>query len=152
MPRLTNPPWELRLARASFPESNVQYGYDVVEPPTQCPAWQPCRGGGCLAGLGFVLTMGSRSRRRRRRRVSRLAGAHHWIGLGLGHPVAWSGESCLAHRHDGSIPLDYDRADRRTIGNDALSRPDGAGLGRLLDHIFLRVLQAGSSAHHRHLN
>ena len=152
MPRLTNPPLELRLARASSLESNVQYGYYVVEPTTQCPAWQSCRGGGCLAGVGFVFTMGSCSRRRMRRRVSRLAGAHYWTGLGLGYSVAWPGESCLAHSHDGSIPLDYDRADRRTIGNDALSRSDGTRLGCLLDHVFLWVLQASPSAHHPRIN
>ena len=111
MSLLTNTPLELTLARASSMESNVQYGQHVVEPPTQCPAWQPCRGSGCMAGMGLVLILGSRSRRSGRRGISNLAGAYYWAGLGLGHSIAWHRESCVAHRHDGSGPLDYDGAD-----------------------------------------
>jgi len=129
-----------------------QYGHHVVEPPNQCTAWQPRRGGGCLAGLGLVLTLGNLSRRSRRRRVSNLAGAHDWIGLGLGHPVAWRGESCVAHRHNGSGPLDHDGADRRTTGDDPLSRSDGTPFGNLLDHSLLWALQTSRPAHRRLLN
>ena len=145
-------PSELTLARASSKENNSQYGYHVVEPPTQCPAWQPRRGGGCLAGVGLVLTLGSLSRRRRRRRVSDLAGAHGWTGLGLGHPVAWPGEPCVAHRHNGSGPLDHDGTDRRTNGDDPLSRCDGTPLGDLLDNDLPWALQASRPAHHRLIN
>ena len=151
-PPLTTTPSELTLARTSSTENNTQYGHHVVEPPNQCTAWQPRRGGGCLAGLGLVLTLGSLSRRRRRRRVSNLAGAHDWTGLGLGHPVAWRGESCVAHRHDGSGPLDHDRADRRTNGDDPLSRCDGTPLGGLLDHSLLWALQTSRPAHRRLIN
>ena len=133
-------------------ENNIQYGHHVVEPPTQCPAWQPRRGGGCLAGMGLVLTLGSLSRRWRRHRVSDLEGAHDWTGLGLGHPVARRGESCVANRHDGSGPLDHDRADRRTNGDDPLSCSDGTRLSGLLDNFFLWVLQANRSAHYRIIN
>ena len=152
IPPLTTTPSELTLARASSTENNTQYGHHVVEPPTQCTAWQSRRGGGCLAGVGLVLTLGSLSRRRRRRRVSNLAGAHDWTGLGLGHPVAWRGESCVAHRHDGSGPLDHDRADRRTNGDDPLSRSDGTPLGGLLDHVLLWALQTSRPAHRRLIN
>jgi hypothetical protein len=123
-----------------------------VEPPTQCPAWQPRRGCGCLAGVGLVLTLGSLSRRRRRRRVSYLAGAYGWTGLGLGHPVAWPGEPCVAHRHNGSGPLDHDGTDRRTNGDDPLSRCDRTPLGDLLDNDLLWALQASRPAHHRLIN
>ena len=140
------------LARASFTESTAQHGHLLVEPPTQRFAWQPCRGGGRLAGVGLILTLGSRAGRGKCRRISYLAGAHHRAGVGLGHPVAWPGESCLAHRHDGSVPLDYDRADRRTIGNDALSCSDRTRLSCLLDHLFLWILQTSPSVHYRSIN
>ena len=152
LPPLTTTPSELTLARTWSTENNTQYGHHVVEPPNQCTAWQPRRGGGCLAGLGLVITLGSLSRRRSRRRVSSLAGAHDWTGLGLGHPVAWRGESCVAHRHDGSGPLDHDRADRRTNGDDPLSRCDGTSLGGLLDHSLLWALQTSRPAHRRLIN
>ena len=54
---------------------HTQYGHRVVEPPAQCLVWQPRCGGGCLAGVGLVLTLGNFSRRRKHRRVSNLAGA-----------------------------------------------------------------------------
>jgi hypothetical protein len=131
---------------------NAQHGHLLVESPTQRFAWQPCCGGRRMVGVGLILTLGSRSGRGKRCRISYLAGAHHWAGMGLGHPVAWPGESCLAHRHDGSVPLDYDRADRRTIGNDALSCSDGTRLGCLLDHLFLWILQTSPSVHYRPIN
>ena len=151
-PPLTTTPSELTLTRASSTENNTQYGHHMVESPTQCPAWQPRRGGWRLVGVGLVLTLGSLSRRRRRRSISDLAGAHDWTGLGLGHPVAWPGESCMAYRHDGSGSLDYDRAYGRTTGNDPLSRSGGARLGGLLDNFLLWVLQASRSAHHRFIS
>ena len=117
---------------------HTQYGHHVVEPPAQCLAWQPRCGGGCLAGVGLVLTLGNFSRRR----VSDLAGAHDWTSLGLGHPLAWPGESCMAYRHDGSGPLDHDGADRRTDGDNSLSRSDGNHLGGLLGNDLLWALQA----------
>jgi len=150
IPPLTNTQLELTLARASSTENNGRYGHHVVEPPTQCPAWQPRRGDGCLAGVGLVFTLGSLSRGRRRRRISDLAGAHNWFSLGLGHPVAWPGESCVADHHDDSGPLDHDRADRRTNGDDPLSRSDRTPLGGLLDNDLLWALQASQPAH-RHL-
>jgi hypothetical protein len=121
---------------------HTQYGHHVVEPPAQCLAWQPRCGGGCLAGVGLVLTLGNFSRRRKHRRVSDLAGAHDWTGLGLGHPLAWPRESCMAYRHDGSGPLDHDGADRRTDGDNSLSRSDGNHLGGLLGNDLLWALQA----------
>ena len=124
----------------------------MVEPPTQCPAWQSCRRGGGLAGVGLASSLGSLSHYWSRRRTSDLAGADDWIGLGLDDPVAWPGESCLAHRHNGSVPFGHDGADRRTIGDDALSRSDGTCFRRLLDYIFLWVLQASPSAHRRLTN
>ena len=151
-PPLTTTPSELTLTRASSTENNTQYGHHMVESPTQCPAWQPRRGGWRLVGVGLVLTLGSLSRRRRRRSISDLAGAHDWTGLGLGHPVAWRGKSCVAHRHDDSGPLDHDRADRRTNGNDPFSRSHRTRLGDLLDNFFLWVLQANRSAHYRIIN
>ena len=117
-----------------------------MEPSIQCPARQSRRSGGRLAGVGLVLTMGSVSGCRRSRRISRLAGAHSRAGLGLGHPLARAGESCLAHRHNGSDPLDHGGADRRANGDDALSGFDGTLLGGLLDHVFLWILQASQSA------
>ena len=78
-----------------------------------------------------------------------MAGADDWTGVGLGNPITRPGESCLAHRHDGSGPFDYDRADRRTIGDDALSRTDGARLSGFLDHILLWILQTSPPAHRR---
>jgi hypothetical protein len=131
----------------------------------QHPVWSP-RGGApksmhCLAVSswrrvpgwpGLVLTLGSLFRRRRSRRVSNLAGAHDWSGLGLGHPVAWRGESCVAHRHDGSGPLDHDRADRRTNGDDPLSRCDGTSLSGLLDHSLLWALQTSRPAQRSLIN
>src|ERR1051325_129466 len=54
-------------------------------------------------------------------------GTHDRTGLGLGYPVAWGGESCLAHHHDGSDQLDHDGAERRTNG-DARSDWSGPGL------------------------
>jgi len=152
IPPLTTTPSDLTLARASSTEHNTRYGHHVVEPPTQCPAWQPRRGDGCLAGVGLVLTLGSLSRRRRRRRISDLAGAHDWIGLGLGHPVAWPGESCLADHYDGSGPRDHDRADRRTNGDDPLSRSDRTPLGGLLANDLLWALQASRPAHRPLIN
>ena len=149
---LTTTQSELTLAFASYTENNTQYGHHVVEPPAQCPAWQPRRGGGCMAGLGLVLTLGSLSRRRLCRRVSDLAGTHDWTGLGLGHPLAWPGEPCVAHRHDGAGPLDHDRADRRTNGDDPLSRSDGTPLGGLLGNDLLRALQASEPAHRSLIN
>ena len=143
---------KLTLACASSTENNTQYDHHMVEPSTQCLAWQPRRGSRGLAGVGLVLTLGDRSRRRRCRWISHLEGAHDWIGLGLGHSAAWHGESCVAHRHDGSGPLDHDRADRRTNGDDSLSRSDGTRLGGLLDHVFLWALQANRSAHHCRIN
>src|SRR4029077_11721245 len=92
---------------ASPTESNTQYGRYMVGSPTQCPAWQPRRGGGGMAGVGLVLTLGSPAHRRSRRRISRLAGAHNRTGLGLGHPVTWLGESCMAYHHNGSDPFDH---------------------------------------------
>ena len=139
-PPLTTTTSEFTLAPASSTENDTQYGHHVVEPTTQCPAWQPRRGSWCLAGVGLVLTLGSLSRRRRRRRVSDLEGAHDWTGLGLGYPVARPGESCVANCHDGSGPLDHDRTDRRTNGDDSLSRSDGTRLSDLLDNFFLWVL------------
>jgi len=124
----------------------------MVEPPTQCPAWQLRRGDGCLAGVGFILTLGNLSRLRRRRRVPDLAGAHDRTGLGLGHPVAGPGESCMAHRDDGSSPLGHERADRRTNRNDPLSRSDRTLRGGLLDHIFLWALQTRRPTHRRLIN
>lgn len=121
---------------------HTQNGHHVVEPPAQCLAWQSRCGGGCLAGVGLVLTLGSFSRRRKHRRVSDLAGAHDWTGLGLGHPLAWPGESCMAYRHAGSGPLDHDGADRRTDGDNSLSRSDGNHLGGLLGNDLLWALQA----------
>lgn len=146
---LTTTPSELTLARASSTENNTQYAHHVVEPSTQCPTWKPRRGGWRLAGVELVLTLGSLSRRRRRRSISDLAGANDWTGLGLGHPVAWPGESCMAHRNNGSGPLDHDRAYGRTTGNNPLSRSDGTRLGGLLDNFLLWVLQASRSTHHR---
>ncbi|SRR5713226_1954557 len=76
-------------------------------------------------------------------------GAHGWTGLGLGHPVAWPGEPCVAHRHNGSGPLDHDGTDRRTNGDDPLSRCDGTPLGDLLDNDLLWALQASRPAPRR---
>ena len=137
---------------ASFTENNTQYGHHMVEPPTQCPAWQSRRCGGRLAGVGLVLTLGSLFRRRKRRGVSDLAGAHDWTGLGLGHPVARPGESRVADHYDGSGPLDHDRADRRTNGDDPLSRSDRAPLGGLLDNDLLWALQTSRPVHCRLIN
>lgn len=145
-PPLTTVPSELTLARSSPMEHDTRYGHHLVEPSNQCPARQSRRSGGRLAGVGLILTMGSFSGCRRSRRISHLAGAHSWAGLGLGHPIAWAGESCLAHRHNGSDPRDHGRADRRANGGDALSCSDGTLLGGLLDHFFLWILQASQSA------
>ena len=118
----------------------------MVEPSTECPAWQPRCRGRSVACVGLVLSLGSLSHYRSRRRISGVAGSDDWTGLGLGHPIARPGESCLAHRHNDSGPLDHDGADRRTNGDDALSRSDRTRLGGFLDHIFLWVLQASPSA------
>ena len=126
---------------------HTQYGHHVVEPPVQCLAWQPRCGGGCLAGVGLVLALGSFSRRRKHRRASDLAGTHDWTGLGLGHPLAWPGKSCVAYCHDGSGSLDRDGSDRRTDGDNSLSRSDGNHLGGLLGNDFLWALQASKRAH-----
>jgi hypothetical protein len=125
----------------------TKYGHHMVEPPAQCLAWQPRCGGGCLAGLGLVLTLGNFSPRGKHRRVSDLAGSHDWTGLGLGHPLAWPGKSCMAYRHDGSGPLDHDGADRRTDGDNSLSRSDGNNLGGLLDNDLLWALQTSECTH-----
>src|ERR1051325_1101007 len=76
-------------------------------------------------------------------------GTHDRTGLGLGYPVAWGGESCLAHHHDGSDQLDHDGAERRTNGDDSLRRSDGTRLSGLLGRVCLRTLQANRSIHHR---
>ena len=152
IPPLTTTPSDLTLTRASSTENNIRYGHHVVEPPTQCPAWQPRRGGWCLAGVGLVLTLGNLSRCRGSRRVSNLAGAHNWTGLGLGHPNAWPGKPCVAHRHDGPGPLDHGGADRRTNGDDPLSHCDGTHLGGLLDNNLLWALQASRPTHRRLIN
>ncbi len=78
-----------------------------------------------------------------------MAGTDDWTGVGLGNPITRPGKSCLAHRHNGSSPIDYDGADRRTIGDNALSRTDGARLSGFLDHIFLWILQTSPPAHRR---
>jgi hypothetical protein len=152
IPPLTTTTSDLTLAASSSTENNARYVHHVVEPSTQCPAWQPRRGDGCLAGVGLVLTMGSLSRRRRRRRISDLAGTHNWFGLGLGHPISRPGEPCVADHHDGSGPLDHDRADRRTNGNDPLSRFDRTHRGGLLDNDLLWALQASQPVHGRLIN
>jgi hypothetical protein len=41
-----------------------------------------------------------------------VAGFLIWQGRTIGLVWAWAGVSCLAHCHDGSIPFNYDRADR----------------------------------------
>ena len=48
----------------------------------------------------------------------------------------------MAYRHDGSGPLDHDGADRRTDGDNSLSRSDGNHLGGLLGNDLLWALQA----------
>ena len=131
---------------------HTQYGHHMVEPPAQCLARQPRCGGGCLAGVGLVLTLGNFFRRGKHRRVSDLAGSHDWTGLGLGHPLAWPGKSCMAYRHDGSGPLDHDGADRRTDGDNSLSRSDGNHLGGFLGNDFLWALQASERAHYSLIN
>jgi hypothetical protein len=103
---------ELTLARPSFTENRNRNGHHVVESSIQCSAWQPRRGGGRMAGVGLFLSIGSPSRRGRHRRVSDLAGAYDWNGLGLGHSVAGLGKSRLAHRDHGSGPFDYNRTNR----------------------------------------
>ena len=121
----------------------------MVEPSTECPARQPrCRGRG-VARLGLASSLGSLSHYRNRHRISGVAGADDWTGVGLGNPITRPGESCLAHRHNGSSPFSHDGADRRTVGDDALSRTDGARFGCFLDHIFLWILQTSLPAHRR---
>lgn len=97
--------------------------------------------------MGLASSLGSLSHYRSRRRLSGVAGADDWTGVGLGNPIARLGESCLAHRHNASSPFSHDGAERRTVGHDALSRSDGARFSCFLDHIFLRVLQASPPAH-----
>jgi hypothetical protein len=133
-------------------ENDLQYGQRMVGTPTQCFAWWPRCSGGGLAGVGLDLTVGSVSHRRMRRRVSNLEGAHDRTGLGVGHPVAWRRESCVAHCYDGSGSFDHDGADRRTNGDDSLSRSDRTRLSGLLDHVFIWVLQESRSALRRSIN
>ena len=78
-----------------------------------------------------------------------MAGTDDWTGVGLGNPITRPGKSCLAHRHNGSSPFDYDGADGRTVGGDAISGSDGARFSGFLDHIFLWVLQTSPPAHRR---
>ena len=65
-----------------------------------------------MAVMGLFLTSGRPSHRGKHRRVSDLAGAYDWTGLGLGHAVPGSGESRMARRDDGSGPLDHNRTNR----------------------------------------
>ena len=87
-----------------------------------------------------------------------VAGFLIWQGRTVGLVWAWATlllglESlCVAHRHNGSGPLDHDRTDRRTNGDDPLSRCDGTPLGDLLDNDLLWALQASRPAHHRLIN
>ena len=74
------------------------------------------------------------------------------IGLGLGHPNAWPGKPCVADHHDDSGPLDHARTDRRTTGDDPLSRFDRTHRGGLLDNDLLWALQASRPTHRRLIN
>jgi hypothetical protein len=74
-----------------------------------------------------------------------VAGFLVWQGRTIG--LVWAWATLLLGLE--SLAFDYDRTDRRTVGDDALSRSDGARFSCFLDHIFLWVLQTSPPAHRR---